>query len=142
VAEGGWVPVIEAVALGDSDGVADGRTGVVVGSSVSTGEAEGVTVGVSTGGGESDSSAGMSATVTTPSPLTSARLQPSTAPKITAITASMSLSSTRPSQFASPNGRTCAVAVALRAKSKNIARTLRNRHLLSRYLSALGKRSR
>jgi len=135
------VPVIEAVGVGDSDGVAEGGIGVVVGASVSTGDEVGVTVGVPTGGGASDARAGMSATVTEPSPLTSARLQPSTPPKMTAMMASMSLSSTCPSQLASPN--TWADAGTQRAKSKNIARTLRKPTTYFRsFLIAPGKRSR
>jgi hypothetical protein len=97
VNDGGCVPVTDAVLVGDTVAVSDGSgdsVGVAEGVSVSIGDEVGDEVGVAAGGGANSSSAGMSAALTTPSPFTSARLQTSSAPKITATIASMSLPST------------------------------------------------
>jgi hypothetical protein len=108
--------VLVAVRVGVEEGSADG---VSVGGWVS------VSVGVGAGGGSSDSRAVRSAALTTPSPLTSPRLQESSAPKMMAATAARSPVSTWPSQLASPNGRTWACATVLRAKRRTTARTHR-----------------
>jgi hypothetical protein len=116
VALGGKVPVTVTVLVRVTVGVGD-----AVGDAVSVGGSVAVSVGVGAGRGSRDSSPVRSAALATPSPLTSARLQRSGAPKMIPTTASRSAVVTWPSQLASPRGRTCADAPVVRARKKMTA---------------------